>query len=155
MVKIFPKLKPVRSLHQVLVSDADETNFSITHPKHLALYASPLANQRNIHHRTHEGALHKHPHRSVQETNGDVTPPEKHEHGHRDHHVDDVEGEPVLKRAHESSTIQLFYDLFFVANLTTFTAVHEIDDSDSKFFSLPDSAMHIQFTFIHCTVFWT
>jgi hypothetical protein len=28
----------------------------------------------------------------------------------------------------EASKIELFYDLFFVANLTTFTAVHEVND---------------------------
>ena len=49
-----------------------------------------------------------------------------------DHHHYEVEkGEPPLKQAHESSTIQLFYDLFFVANLTTFTSVHEINDADT------------------------
>ena len=49
----------------------------------------------------------------------------------KDHEIVDPE-EPILKRAHEASTIQLFYDLFFVANLTTFTQVHEIDDVNSK-----------------------
>ena len=37
---------------------------------------------------------------------------------------------PVFKSHHESSTIELFYDLFFVANLTTFTANHEITTSE-------------------------
>ncbi len=37
---------------------------------------------------------------------------------------------PVFKSHHESSTIELFYDLFFVANLTTFTANHEINTSE-------------------------
>lgn len=34
----------------------------------------------------------------------------------------------VFKRRHESAAIELFYDLFFVANLPTFTAGHEIND---------------------------
>jgi low temperature requirement protein LtrA len=35
---------------------------------------------------------------------------------------------PIFKEHHEASSIQLFYDLFFVANLCTFTANHEIED---------------------------
>ena len=42
---------------------------------------------------------------------------------------------PVFKHHHESSTVELFYDLFFVANLTTFTANHDINDSDCKHIS--------------------
>lgn len=38
---------------------------------------------------------------------------------------------PPFKHHHESSTVELFYDLFFVANLATFTANHEIVDADS------------------------
>ena len=40
-------------------------------------------------------------------------------------------GEPVFREHHESSTVELFYDLFFVANLATFTANHEIVDTAS------------------------
>lgn len=36
-------------------------------------------------------------------------------------------GLPQFVRHEESTTIELFYDLFFVANLTTFTYVHEIN----------------------------
>lgn len=43
---------------------------------------------------------------------------------------------PPFKHRHESSTIELFYDLFFVANLTSFSRNHEIVDSKSKFRSL-------------------
>lgn len=73
---------------------------------------------------------------------------EEHEHGHgHDDHVehaytppveskglaheevspleDDV---PVFRSKEEASTIELFYDLFFVANLTSFTNVHPIAD---------------------------
>jgi low temperature requirement protein LtrA len=38
---------------------------------------------------------------------------------------------PPFKHHHESSTIELFYDLFFVANLATFTTNHEIVDGRS------------------------
>jgi hypothetical protein len=39
------------------------------------------------------------------------------------HSIDDV---PIFKPHRESSTIELFYDLFFVANLTVFTKNHEV-----------------------------
>ncbi|CZR62602.1 uncharacterized protein PAC_12499 [Phialocephala subalpina] len=35
---------------------------------------------------------------------------------------------PEFKRYEEATNIELFYDLFFVANLTTFTDVHDIND---------------------------
>lgn len=38
---------------------------------------------------------------------------------------DDV---PIFRPKEEASTIELFYDLFFVANLTSFTNVHPIAD---------------------------
>ena len=39
---------------------------------------------------------------------------------------------PVFKHHHESSTVELFYDLFFVANLSTFTSNHEINNASCK-----------------------
>lgn len=47
---------------------------------------------------------------------------------------------PVFKKHHESSTIELFYDLFFVANLSTFTANHEINSADC---TLPLSCLYL------------
>ena len=126
----FPKLSKVTSIHHVLVADdEDETTFTITHPKHLTWFASPLVDERAAarHNREHGEVFLKEPHHGVRETHGLNTPENEKEH---EEHYDDPE-EPVLKRAHESSTIQLFYDLFFVANLTTFTALHEIDDAES------------------------
>ncbi|EGD97718.1 hypothetical protein TESG_05119 [Trichophyton tonsurans CBS 112818] len=38
---------------------------------------------------------------------------------------------PVLKKNHEATTMELFYDLFFVATLAIFHATHEINTSDS------------------------
>lgn len=35
---------------------------------------------------------------------------------------------PEFQRHEETTNIELFYDLFFVANLTTFSALHEIND---------------------------
>ena len=49
--------------------------------------------------------------------------------GHTRQHDHDL---PVFNEHHESSTIELFYDLFFVANLTTFTTNHEIVNQESQ-----------------------
>lgn len=42
---------------------------------------------------------------------------------------------PVFRPKEEASTIELFYDLFFVANLTSFTNVHPIADHKGMIFS--------------------
>jgi len=39
---------------------------------------------------------------------------------------------PPFKHRSDSSTIELFYDLFFVANLASFSGNHEIVDSKSE-----------------------
>lgn len=44
---------------------------------------------------------------------------------------------PAFREKEEASTIELFYDLFFVANLTSFTNVHAIDDRTSKSLGVP------------------
>ncbi|KAL8764642.1 MAG: hypothetical protein Q9194_006920, partial [Teloschistes cf. exilis] len=38
---------------------------------------------------------------------------------------------PAFRQREEASSIELFYDLFFVANLTSFTTVHAIDDAET------------------------
>ena len=49
--------------------------------------------------------------------------------GHGHSHRDVV---PVFKPHRESSTIELFYDLFFVANLTVFTKNHDINSGHGE-----------------------
>lgn len=61
-----------------------------------------------------------------------------------DGHIREIEvirdDTPAFREKEEASTIELFYDLFFVANLTSFTTVHAIDDRTSKsFLSFPPS----------------
>lgn len=42
-------------------------------------------------------------------------------------------GNPIIYRQHhEASTIELFYDLFFVANLAYFSAMHQHTDTSCK-----------------------
>ncbi|PYH81717.1 hypothetical protein BO82DRAFT_383535 [Aspergillus uvarum CBS 121591] len=46
--------------------------------------------------------------------------------------IDDKDGEPPHLYHHSDATpIELFFDLFFVANLSTFTATHEINNVDA------------------------
>lgn len=40
-------------------------------------------------------------------------------------------GENAFSQRHEADTIELFFDLFFVANLATFTAYHSVLDLGS------------------------
>lgn len=39
---------------------------------------------------------------------------------------------PIFKQHHEATSIELFHDLFLVANLAAFTAYHEIDTRESQ-----------------------
>lgn len=111
------KAVPIDRFSEFIVPDQDFHTFAISHPDHLKLYASPLADQET-HHLGHNHHGHSHSHSSSFSEHG---PPVL------DSPDPDV---PVLKRAHEASTIQLFFDLFFVANLTTFTSLHEVHNWD-------------------------
>lgn len=46
--------------------------------------------------------------------------------------ISSTDGPILYKTRHEASTIELFYDLFFVANLATFTAAHKHSDAECK-----------------------
>ena len=119
-------LAPVAAtLEEALTAEENETTFSLSHPKHVPLFSSPLESSKPEH-EIHGDTLTKQPHHSTHATSRDHTPTS---HDVKPIHYDP--DEPVLKRAHESSVIQLFYDLFFVANLTTFTEVHAINDANA------------------------
>lgn len=47
--------------------------------------------------------------------------------------ISSTDGPILYKTHHEASTIELFYDLFFVANLATFTAAHKHSDPECKY----------------------
>lgn len=49
------------------------------------------------------------------------------------------EGTPAFREREEASSIELFFNLFFVANLTSFTNVHPIDDRESMYLLAYDS----------------
>ena len=78
-------------------------------------------------HVPHEGSKMRIRENSEHMLNNDVSSDEHHPEKY--HHVDDT---PKFKKHHEASSIELFYDLFFVANLATFTANAEIADAHSE-----------------------
>jgi hypothetical protein len=113
-------------VHKVMVPDEDLHIFGISHPGHVHLIQSPLATEEDLSHGHHshpevKGATHT-------VTEHDASHSSTHSTEKRERHPD----EPILKRAHEAPTIQLFFDLYFVANLTTFSGQHEIHDGNGK-----------------------
>lgn len=90
---------------------------------------------------------------------------EEEEHGHEEHiytqpaenkglvyevvPAADQDDIPVFRPKEEASTIELFYDLFFVANLTSFTNVHPIADHKGKFFYVFFLFCHRSVTYLH------
>lgn len=127
-------------LRNVVVPDEDMHIIGVSHPKHLSLIATPLATAEDIYH-----DKHSHPDDTLHETHGSApttdsaTAPAPKPIINRSDTIISASGaryhphEPVLKRAHEASTIQLFFDLFFVANLTTFSTIHEVDTWSSNY----------------------
>ena len=110
----------IRGAGKLIVAERDVATFHLTHDKELPLFGKILVSKE-------------------EEQRHERDEDEKGVQGGGDQndswfqYIDLSKGDPPLKRPHESNTIQLFYDLFFVANLTTFTSVHEINDKDSKF----------------------
>ncbi|GIZ45783.1 hypothetical protein CKM354_000893600 [Cercospora kikuchii] len=84
---------------------------------HLPLIRSPFVQpgEQKYHHHEH------HPHSSDEESHPGKPKIER----------SDTISKPAFRRFAQASHSELFYDLFFVANLTVFTYVHEINDGDS------------------------
>ncbi|KAF2234411.1 hypothetical protein EV356DRAFT_532972 [Viridothelium virens] len=57
------------------------------------------------------------------------TPPSPPEHLPYLNHDESLHANPAFRRHAEATAAELFFDLFFVANLTTFTHIHEINTS--------------------------
>ncbi|MCJ1417247.1 hypothetical protein MMC32_003589 [Xylographa parallela] len=123
-------LKRVTAVQQVFIAEKDETSFPHKKPKYTPLVKSPLK-QNSRHHPNH--GHQKIPSASVDAFHESAeTQREEEEEEEEEREIERLQdGEPELHRARETSVVQLFYDLFFVANLTTFTGVHEINDTDS------------------------
>jgi hypothetical protein len=86
--------------------------------KHTSWITGPLdCREDNSNHRTHEETKINTPENTIEFDQI------------RLHHMES--DAPLFKHHHEATAIELFYDLFFVANLATFTANHEIDTGES------------------------
>lgn len=98
-----------------------KSNDSLGPRKHTPWIASPLAQRPSSHNGDSEETKSAAAERVVEfdESQYDL-------HLHRTHTE-----EPLFREHHESSTVELFYDLFFVANLATFTSNHDIVDASS------------------------
>ncbi|MCJ1337622.1 hypothetical protein MMC09_002904 [Bachmanniomyces sp. S44760] len=119
------KPKPTTNrIQDLLTAEETPTTFALSHPKHVPFIASPLISPETQH-LNHHGEPTKMASAAISSTDGFESPELSH------NEKDDDPEEPKLKRAHESSVIQLFYDLFFVANLTTFTSAHEINSGQT------------------------
>ena len=129
MATLSEKRNPVISIIQV---EKDEAVFPRKYPKWLPLFRSPVSQDSLDNGTASEGSRPK-PKRL---TSAILSP--KHEllvDAESDEEEEEEkyeDGAPRLRRHHKTSTVQLFYDLFFVANLTTFTSAHEINSVDGK-----------------------
>jgi hypothetical protein len=117
-----PRKNTLRSVGNLLVADLDEHTFGFVHPRTVPLIQNPL----DLDHGKDDSSVEVLP----GQYENDKTSSSIH-HEHHKHHHDRATVEPVLRYHHESSSIQLFYDLFFVANLTNFTSKHEVTDPNS------------------------
>jgi hypothetical protein len=104
--------------------------FDLVHPRRVPLIKSPLKGLEEESHGHGHAAAHEKtpPPPRKQSESSDASDDEIAEKG-VSHHL-----EPELRYHHESPAIQLFYDLFFVANITTFTSQHEVNNSNGKQF---------------------
>lgn len=98
--------------------------------KHVPWIASPLEHNK---HSTAEHEKHGHPEghqgaksRLRENTRAQLEFDSSSDEHHPKHFENDT---PHFKKHHEASSIELFYDLFFVANLATFTSNADIEDA--------------------------
>jgi hypothetical protein len=130
----------LHSVGNLLVADLDEQTFGFVHPRSVPLIQSPL----NTDNESEKSSVDlKGPRSTIAPTENDGSPPSSHHHNHHHHNHHRATLEPSLNYHHESSTIQLFYDLFFVANLTNYTNKHEVTDSGSKSLQKACGSSHV------------
>ena len=115
-------------LKRLLVASNDVTKIGLAHHHEVHWFSTPVEPKEEI---GRHGSVDSDAEEIYKIKEGH----DDHGHGHHGpfHNEDIPEDEPWLKRPHEPASIGLFYDLFFVANLCTFTHVHEINDSSGMF----------------------
>jgi hypothetical protein len=116
-----PSPLPTANMHCPPVLTRQKSNDSFGPRKTTPWIASPLAKRAP----EHDHQLEETKSRTAEQV---VEFDESQHDRHQSHSAPD---EPVFREHHESSTVELFFDLFFVANLASFTANHEIVDANS------------------------
>lgn len=106
----------------------------------LPIIASPLQGEG-------EEEEHGHGHGHGHEEHTYTQPAENKGLAHDEVSSSDQDDVPVFRPKEEASTIELFYDLFFVANLTSFTNVHPIADKKGML------VMSLSFSFLFFSSF--
>jgi hypothetical protein len=99
----------------------------LIHPRRVPLISNPLKGVEEEHGHGHAPVAPHPPLKHADSSDGSDD-----EHPEKGQEFDPHDHEPVLRYHHESPTIQLFYDLFFVANITTFTSQHEVSNVNGK-----------------------
>ena len=123
--KIFNFTEGLRSSKKLPLGDGESIHSKASHVKSLPWFGTPVEGEED-----HE------------KSGGHGTSDD----GHSSIMSNIPEGEPNLVRHREASAIQLFYDLFFVANLCTFTGVHEVNDGASKYIHIMARLRSLIFT---------
>lgn len=93
------------------------------HDEKLHLIASPLNHRKPEPHHHHKSDVEK-----IEHNHGSVASSQV-PFANRDYELHNT---PEFHRHAEAQSIELFYDLFFVANLTNFTSNHAINTTGSK-----------------------
>jgi low temperature requirement protein LtrA len=106
--------------------------------QNLSFFASPLHNQPSVYENVSHSDLE---HQQKNHHNASVSSDPAGSNPHFENMDCSLHENPAFHRHAEATTAELFYDLFFVANLTTFTSMLEINDHKSLtayigFFSL-------------------
>jgi len=116
---------------QFLTADLNENNLKSIHPKYVPWIQSPLAQQHQP--QEYEQVSESDESKEAQTEESSTDSNKNPRHSRRNCLFAYNEGEIKFCSEPESNNIQLFYDLFFVTNLTTFSSKHEVTDKDSEF----------------------
>jgi hypothetical protein len=131
MAPFSEQLKPVISVIQV---QKDEAVFPRQYPKWLPFFRSPVSHESINTGTAFEPVQRKRSANAILSPNHELLIDAESDEEEEEEKYE--EGAPRLRRHHKTSNVQLFYDLFFVANLTTFTNKHEINSVDGTDYPL-------------------
>lgn len=129
----------IRNPHILIPRGQQSDSSTMGHEEHhheekpLSFFASPLLEPGHEHGGHEKHAPESHTYASAHSSDIEDGKPKATDPNHVPFQNSDCElhDSPAYHRHAEATTAELFYDLFFVANLTTFTSNLEINDRDS------------------------